>query len=189
MANTGYKQATIAYKTTPDGRPVDVDGRLTSVSGKRQAIALLIGRPNPNPTLYEVQFYFNPNQTIQGRPTITYDVTSCPIGYISVTPTFVILEPSAPSATFTLESTAGWYLESYPPGIAEIDYTQGGAGIYEIRLVRTDLLGQGPFTFVNMLTLEKSTLWVSNVVSKPWVLDNGIWNMFGFWYDNGIWNF
>lgn len=189
MANTGYKQATIAYKTTPDGRPVDVDGRLTSVSGKRQAIALLIGRSNPNPALYEVEFYFNPSQTIQGQPTITYDVSACPVGYIRVMPTSLILDPANPSSTFELESTATWYLESYPNAIATIDYTNGSAGTYNITITKTNTVGQGPFIFKNIATNQTAVLWVSNVLSRPWVLDTGTWNMLGFWYDNGIWQF
>jgi len=189
MANTGYKQATIAYKTSPDGRPLDVDGRLTSVSGKRQAIALLIGRSNPNPTLYEVQFYFNIGQTIQGVPTKTYDILTCPVGYISLSPQSIILDSTNPSASFTLESTAAWYLESYPPGIAEIDYVNGSAGTYLITLNKTNTVGQGAYIFRNLATNETAVLWVSNVLNRPWVLDTGTWNMLGFWYDNETWNF
>lgn len=131
MANTGYKQATIAYKTTPDGRPVDVDGRLTSVSGKRQAIALLIGRSNPNPTLYEVQFYFNAGGNAGGNSTVMYDVSYCPVGYISITPSSVILEPGNLSGVFTLESTGDWFLVSSPNGF-NVDYQNGSAGVYDI---------------------------------------------------------
>lgn len=84
MANTGYKQATIAYKvSTADGSPVDINGSLISVSGRRQAIALLTGYTNPDETLYEVEQTFSAGDSISGNSTRNYDTDSCPITVIS----------------------------------------------------------------------------------------------------------
>lgn len=79
--NTGYKQAVIAYKYDKQtGWPVDVDGRRTSESGKRQAILLLEGWANPNPTLYEVQAYFPESAVIDGQNTSVWAPEDCPEG-------------------------------------------------------------------------------------------------------------
>jgi len=107
MANTGIKQATVAYKVSrPDGIPLDTNGNPVSLSGKRQAIALLENFPNPNPALYEVETYFTAGGSIAGNPTQTFDTDTCPIG-----------------------------------------------------------------------------------ITPPWVLDTGLWNMSGYWFNTGIWNF
>lgn len=188
MANTGYKQATIAFKVSkPEGLPLDIDGELTSVSGRRQAIALLTGTINPNPALYEVELYFIQGAPVQGAPTTAYDATTCPVGYIAVNPSFVTLLDDP--VTFTLESSGAWILESFPPGIATIDYTSGGAGIFTITLTKTATLGQGPYVFKALGTNQTAEIWVANVDATPWLLDTGEWNMLGFWFDNGIWNF
>lgn len=80
MANTGYKQATVAYKVSkPGGEPLDIDGELISVSGKKQAIAVLQGYTNPDPNKYEIERYFDVREMIAGRETVIYDSTSCPI--------------------------------------------------------------------------------------------------------------
>jgi len=68
-----------------------------------------------------------------------------------------------------------------------IDYNSGSAGTYEITITRTDNVGQGYFIFRNEATLETATIYVINVITKPWVLDTGTWNNLGFWYNNGIW--
>ena len=81
MSNTGYKAATIAYKTDTEGRALDVNGQLCSVSGNKQAIALRQGFVNPNTSLYEVEKYFT--DTLDGEPTKTVDLDVCPIGELS----------------------------------------------------------------------------------------------------------
>ena len=79
MANTGYIQATIAYKVSrPGGLPLDIDGNLTSQSGRKQAIALMKNFLNPDPNRYEVETYFEKGQPISGNPTIVYDAEACP---------------------------------------------------------------------------------------------------------------
>ena len=189
MANTGYKQAVIAYKVSkPNGEPLDVNGQLTSVSGRKQAIALLEGHVNPDPTKYEVEFYYTKDGTVTGNPTITYDVLSCPVGYIRVSPSRLILEEPAVSATFTLESSSSWRLISGPTNFINIDYTAGGAGSYTITAKGVSI-GQGYFIFQNVATLQTATIFIANVSGRPWILENGTWDMLGFWYDDGIWNY
>lgn len=78
MSNTGYKKATIAYKTDTEGRALDINGQLCSVSGLRQAIALRQGFYNPSPALYEVEAYFTAG--VGGQPTESVDLVACPIG-------------------------------------------------------------------------------------------------------------
>lgn len=189
MANTGNKQAIIAYKVSkPGGEPLDIDGNLTRISGKKQAIALLTGHVNPNPNRYEVEFYYSKNGAVSGNPTITRDVVSCPVGYIRVTPNRIVLDPATPIIKITLESSSTWRLIQQQ-NTAAVDYASGAAGTYEITITRTDNVGQNYFIFRNEATLEMATLYVINVISKPWVLDTGTWNMLGFWYNNGIWKY
>lgn len=83
MANTGYNQAKVAYKTSPiNGEPLDVNGEPTNISGLRQAIAVLNGFVNPDPTQYEIEFYFEPSGDIDGEQSITLDASACPIGQV-----------------------------------------------------------------------------------------------------------
>lgn len=189
MANTGYKQAIIAYKVSkPSGEPLDVNGQLVRDSGRKQAIALLTGHVNPDPSKYETEFYYDKDGIISGNPTIKYDVTSCPVGYIRVNPTRLILEEPSVSATFILESFNDWRLISGPINYISLDYTAGNAGQYIIKAMGITI-GDGYFIFQNVATLQTATLYVANVSGRPWVLENGKWNRLGFWYGNGIWKY
>lgn len=189
MANTGYKQATIAYKVSkPGGEPLDVNGQLTSVSGRKQAIALLQGHINPDTSKYEVEYYYDKDGTITGNPTITYDIQSCPIGYIRVNPVRLILEYPTVSASFVLESSNTWRLIGGPTEHISIDYTAGSAGVYTISVSGISY-GGGYFIFRNEATLQTATIYIVFVSGRPWVLEEGTWNMLGFWYNNGIWNY
>lgn len=187
--NTGYKQAVIAYKVSkPTGEALDVNGQLVSASGRKQAIALLEGHVNPNPSKYEVEFYYNKNGIVTGNPTISLDVQSCPIGYIRVNPARLILEEPAVSATFILECSNDWWLISGPTNYMGLDYPAGSAGQYNIRVTGI-AIGDGYFTFQNIATLQTATLYVANVSGRPWILETGYWNNLGFWYADGIWNY
>ncbi|MCC8089103.1 MAG: hypothetical protein LIO79_07560 [Rikenellaceae bacterium] len=189
MANSGYKQATIAYKVSkPGGHPLDVEGKLCSKSGRKQAILLLVGYTNPDTTKYEVQGYFSHQEIVTGNPTVSYDAVYCPIGFIRLSLNRIILEPTIPVQTVSLFSSANWRLVS-SSDIADIDFTQGTAGVYQIKITRTENLGEDYFIFRNEVTLQEAALYIVNVNSRVWVLDTGFWNNTGFWYDNGIWNF
>lgn len=189
MANSGYKQAVIAYKVSkPDGEPLDINGNLTRITGRKQAIALLSGYVNPDPSKYEVEFYYSKNGVITGNPSITYDVQSCPVGYLRVSPTRIILDPDNLTALITLESSNRWVLLSGPTNYVTLDFTAGSAGIYNIE-AKGVTFGGGTFIFKNTVTLQEAAVYILYVAEKPWILDTGYWNNLGFWYDNGIWKF
>jgi hypothetical protein len=189
MANTGYKQAIIAYKVSkPGGEPLDVNGLLTSVSGRKQAIALLTGHVNPGPSKYEVEFYYNKDGTISGNPTITYDVEACPVGYIRITPTRIILEAPTLESAFVLESSSSWRVIGGPTNYVTLSLTAGGAGRYIIT-AEGITVGGGYYVFENVATLQRTTLYVAYVSGRPWVLETGYWNNLGFWYADGIWKY
>lgn len=191
MANTGMKQATVAYKVSrPGGIPLDIDGVPISVSGKRQAIRLLSGGyANPNPSLYEVEGYFGTGDVLTGNPTQIYDPTACPVGYIKITPASVVLSPAAVTGVFMLESLNPWVFVS-GPNIATVSPTSGANGIYTITATRTANLGQGTFIFRDPLTGLTASIYIVNA-SDPniWILQSGTWNMLGFWLENGVWNY
>ena len=188
MANTGILQATIAYKTSTDGQPVDVDGVLTSISGKRQAIALLTGRTNPNPSAYEVEFYFNPKDIIGGESTATTDVLTCPVHFLRADKIRVLLTPSNPSQTITIFSSASWVSQVHP--IANLTPSTGQQGATVLTLTRTSTLGAEYFTFVNSASGQELKVYVINVENlDEWILTNGTWNALGFWKNNGVWNY
>lgn len=186
-ANTGYKQATIAYKVSkPGGLPLDRGGLLVSVSGEKQAIALLTGYPNPDASKYEVERYFNASEAVSGNSSVARDAVGCPIGYITLSTDRIVLDHPAVSAPFTLESSHNWRLISGPPGLISLDYTAGSAGSYAITARGIDV-GQDYFTFQNTVTAQTAQVYIINVAGRPWILTDLIWNMLGFWYDDGIW--
>lgn len=188
MAETGYRQAIIAYKVSrPGGEPLDVNGELTRISKRKQAIALLKGYANPDPAKYEVEFYYNRRGIITGNPTAVYDIGACPAGYIRLTPSRIVLETSA-SASFVLESSGAWKLVSGPTDLIDIGLREGGPGRFEIP-VRGSSQGDGYFVFRNEATGQTASLYVTYVSQRVWVLETGRWNMKGFWFDNGVWNY
>jgi len=78
--NTGYQQAIIAKKISiPGGYPLDINGELTSESGRLQAILLLEGHSNPDTTKYEIEGTFPQGATVDGKNTKKYDTGKCPI--------------------------------------------------------------------------------------------------------------
>lgn len=94
MTNTGLKQASIALGVSvPFGLPVDINGELTSKSGRKQAIFLLIGYSNPNPAAYEVAGYFNKGDVLDGNPTV--EAGDCPAGFIFAFPKTILLSNGA----------------------------------------------------------------------------------------------
>jgi len=188
MANNGIKQATIAYRVEKDtGLPLDVNGELTSISGKKQAIALLVGKTNPNTALYEVQFYFAKSAEIDGEPTSTYDLKTCPVGAISIVPTSLLVEISAPSATFTINSTHPWALISGPTGFVTFSQNNGPRGDTVVTVTRTTTQGDGYYIFRNLTTNQTATIYILNVDVKEWILATGLWKNLGIWQNTGLW--
>lgn len=189
MANTGYAQATIAYKVSRfNGAPLDVNGVPTSVSGRRQAIALLTGATNPDPAMYEVERYFGPRENITGNPTLTQSEDCAPAGLFTVTPSTLLLGPDNPQDVITVTSPSDWYIQAVPPFVS-FSTTSGGAGVTVITASATATEGLGYVTFVNAATGETAQVYISNFAVRDWILDTGNWNMAGFWYDNEVWNF
>lgn len=188
MANNGYKQATIAYKVSPEGLPVDIDGKLTSVSGKRQAIALLEGRANPDPLKYEVEIYFKPRQNIEGAPTVTPDVSDCPVYFIRAYSNRVVLTPDASYGEITIFSSNAWALTGATTN-AQITPTTGAEGATVISFKKVGDESIQVATFTNTTSGQTVDITVINVNSIMWILEDGSWNDLGFWLMDGIWNY
>lgn len=189
MPNNGLKQATIMYKVSnPGGVPLDLFGTPVSISGLKQAIALLNGRTNPNPSQYDVEFYFNEGDNVLGNVTQIYDPTSCPISFMNITPAQIILHLGAVTQYATIFSTNTWQLVSGSPNIATVSPTTGSNGSTSISFTRTATLGQRYYVFKDSLTNQTVQVYVINV-SDPdaWILGTGIWDNLAFWKMNGIW--
>lgn len=196
MAQTGNLQADIAYKTrNTDGAPLDINGIPTSESGLRQAIALLVGTANPDPTLYEVEFYFMAGDVLTGNPTTEYDPAQCSTGFISALPNRLVFDNTNLSRTLTITSSGAWIIATTDASIAGVftfSQTSGTAGGTDIVATTTALSaqGQGYITFKNTVTGQSAAVYFIHVIdSTVWILQTGTWNMLGFWFDNGIWNY
>lgn len=187
MANTGILQATIAYKTSTDGLPVDVDGVLTSISGKRQAIALLEGTANPDPLFYEVELYFSAGGLVGGNPTASANPDACPVYYIRVSVERILLTPDHLTEEITVFSSNPWTLT--PGGNAEVSPVSGGVGATVVLFKKNDTTGDEWHDFTNTTSGQVVKVRVINVNSRDWILEAGSWNNLGFWYNNGIWNY
>lgn len=189
MANTGFIQATIAYKVArPSGEPLDINGKPISETGRRQAIYLLLGTDNPNPLLFEVEGYFPPNALIYGAPTAEFDPAKCPTGLIFVTPDRVLLEPNGAPVNLTLFSSGAWELVSGQPFVS-VAPVSGGTGYDTIILTPNALEGQGAITFKNTVSGDEAQVYVISVVDPSvWILATGYWNNLGFWFDGELWN-
>lgn len=181
------QQATRAYKESLDGEPLDIDGRLISESEKRQAIALIYGAVNPNPTLYEVQLYYYEGAAIFGVPTVQINFNACPITSLYIYPTRIILTAANPTASVVVSSTSDWHVVN-PPIFSTFDILGSTAGTSTIQVTRTETLGQEDIEITNGAKTVK--LRIINVENTDgWILETGYWDNLAFWKDNGIWNF
>jgi hypothetical protein len=186
--NTGAKQSTIAYKVAPNGQPVDINGQLISVSGRKQAIALMIGILNPNPDIYEVEYYFNPGEFINGTPSTTIDLYNCPISIFNVAPNIIYLYPGVPSKTVEVTSNMGWDIVG-TIAYASADPSTGGLGTTTVTITRTATLGEGDIIFRDIQTGETKKLRVLNTDADGWILATGFWNNARVWTATGLWNY
>lgn len=183
---TGFQQAVIVYRVDLEGNPLDTDGRLISETGNKQAIGLLDGYPNPNPALYEVQFYFTPEDSVDGVPTVIY-TDNCATGYIFTTPPgTVALTTAQPSAPITVTSSGPWTADS--PAFVNLSRYTGPRGDTVVTLTKTATEGQGNLTFTNTQTGQTATVYVLNTANSIWILASGVWNDAGVWDDTAIWN-
>lgn len=185
--NTGNKQAVIAYKVTPNGQPVDVDGQLTSVSGKRQAIALLQGQANPNVLLYEVEYYYGPRGLVNGTPTTEVDLAYCPVSIFVVDQNYLILHPGNIDDVINIFATFGWALVA-PVNFATVTPNTGAANSpTSVVVARTATLGQGYIDFRDLSSNEIKRVYVINTDALGWILETGFWNDLRFWDAVGPW--
>lgn len=190
MANSGYKQAAIAYKVdAATGEPLDIDGNRTAVSGKKQAILLLAGRSNPDAGLYEVQGYFSAGQVLAGTPTKAWDPENCPTGTISVDPARVVVLPSSEPFQIIVFSSGPWSLDATNP-LAAFSQTSGPAGFNYITVTPSATEGQHNYYFKNLDTNNSATFeFIISANPDLWILADGTWNNAGFWFDDGLWNY
>lgn len=188
MANTGYKQATIAYKVdAATGAPLDINGQRTSESGRKQAIRLLTGYSNPDPSQYEIEAYFSAGATLKGRPTKIYDVFACPTGYIFVTPSDVTLTDAQPSVTLSVNSSLPWSVVLNSAGVT-VTPSSGLAGVSVVTLERTGASeADGVVRFSHIAASADVT--VLNVAAERWILASGYWDDLGVWMSGETWNF
>lgn len=190
MANTGFKQAGIAYKVdATTGEPLDIDGNRTADSGKRQAIVLLQGRVNPDPLKFEVQGYFTKGELLDGKPTKIWDPASCPRGTMFVSPARVVAAPSSAPFEIILFSEGAWVLQN-PNPLASFSQTSGVSGYSYITVTPSSAEGQVDFIFRNLSIVSTATfrLILTND-QNLWILADGTWNMGGFWINTETWNF
>lgn len=186
MAHTGLNQAVIVYKVDENGNALDVNGALISESGRLQAIALLMFTANPDPTKYEVELYFNPEDSIDGTPTVEFSA-NCAAGYIFIFPAAVTVTTAAPTNTALIASSGPW--TAPVPNFVTLNRYAGPRGETVIIITRTATVGQETVIFTNTLTGQTAALYVVNVNTVVWILADHTWNFLGFWQDTGIWNF
>ncbi len=186
--NTGNKQATIAYKISASGQPVDIYGKPISDSGRKQAIALMVGQTNPNPTLYEIEMYFAPGDLVNGEPTTTTDIGDCPISIFSINPGDIVLHPGNPDDAVSIYSTYGWHLIGSYAYVTAAPST-AGSGYTDVLLTRTTTLGQGLVQFQDDATGEIKSVYVINTDALGWILETGFWQNLRFWDASGVWNY
>lgn len=188
MIQTGIKQATIAYRVSAQtGEPLDVNGDLISASGLRQAIALLTGTANPNPSLYEVMTYFNADALLDGEPT-TQPSADCPAATFNVSPLSVTLTDETLTADISVESSGAWSIVGSVPSGVTLSQTSG-TGSATITATRTGVLGVG--TLLLKSNTINATVGVSilNLESASWILTTGFWRDYKIWKNDGLWKF
>ncbi|MDR1809922.1 MAG: hypothetical protein LBR34_05915 [Prevotella sp.] len=186
---TGYRLANYAVKETKDGQAIDINGRLCSRTGRKQAIYLLKGTTNPNSNNYEIAGeYSSDAKEIGGVSIVVRDIEQCTPYYansISATSRQLIFENES-SISVTLTSLHQWQLVA-PSNIATCLPTEGKAGRTTLVFNKTDIEGIFDFRFRNLITQQTVTLNVINQENAEWVLKNGAWNENGLWLLSGIW--
>lgn len=189
IMNTGIKQAVIAYKVTPNGQPVDVDGQLTSVSGKRQAIALLQGQANPNPTLYDIELFYGTRGTVLGEPTTEVDLEYCPVSIFTIDSEYIVLHPGNVDDVVNIFASSGWTLQGSATFATVTPATGAAYVVTPATIARTATLGQGFLDFRDNATGVVKRVYVVNTDALGWVLETGAWNDLRFWEAAGVWNY
>lgn len=191
--NNGILQATVAYKESYDGTPLDVNGRPTYETGRKQAIALLEGIANPNPSLYEIELYFDEGGFILGTPTSKVDFESCPVGNFTFSKNYIVLTPDNPQDTINIFSTYGWDCmpgQPFDTWVTVSPILGSGNILTPVTFITNGgNYGQGKIYFKERATGQIKYVYVVNTDALGWVLENGFWNNLRFWQYNGIWNY
>lgn len=177
-------QSTILYKVSdPGDLPLDRNGVPVSVSGGRQAIAILEGYYNPNPALFEVVGTFNASGMFDGVKTFKLD-PSCEAGFIKVEPARVDVS-DGPRSVFVISGSA-WTVQNV--NLAGFSPSQGEAGGFQVEVSPGTQTGQGWVTFTNQGG-GTARVYVINLPGALWILEDGTWNNDGKWTPDGIWNY
>ncbi len=193
---TGFEIARYALKTSPEGEPVDKNGKLCSESSKPQAIFLLNGLKKPYGS-FEVEGYYNENdKQLNGYPIIRYNPQKCKSaneGFITLSINQIIFEEAdTEPVDITLTANRNWELIPPLQEIALCTLRQGGVGEFKITITKTGLKGNANFIF-RTTDNQKVILNIINCINAPeWVLkknDENInsWNQNGFWLNNKTW--
>jgi len=167
----------------PGDLPLDRNGVPVSVSGGRQAIALLEGTPNPNEALYDVVGYFALASMFNGVKTFRLD-PSCEVGILRVEPSRVDI--SGGPQTLNLVSGSAWSVA--PVTFAEFSPGSGDPGGHRIEVTPGAQTGQGWATFTNSEG-KTARVYVIYLPGALWILEDGTWNNDGKWVPGGIWNY
>ena len=186
--NNGQLQARIAYKVSPSGEPIDINGQLTSISGKKQAIAVMQGVPNPNPALYEIELTFIAGQFIAGTPTTYVNFSACPVSIFTIDANTLVLHPGNIDEVVNIYASFGWqFVGPFP--YATANPSTGGNANTAVTIARTSTLGQGYMNFRDNTTGEVKSIYVVNTDALGWILETRIWNNLRFWSSTGVWNY
>jgi hypothetical protein len=186
---TGYKLANYAVKETRNGQALDVNGKLCSRSGRKQAIYLLERTSNPNSDKYEIEDeYSSDAKDIEGISIIARDIEQCaPYFADSITiPLRQLIFDDESNVTVMLTSLHQWQLTA-SSNIAACLPVQGKAGRTALVFSKTNSEGIANYRFKNQVTQQTVTLNIINKENVEWVLKNGEWNENGVWLLSGVW--
>lgn len=89
-------------------------------------------------------------------------------------------------AFITLESSSRWKIIGGSTAYVSFDKTNGLGGFYQIKITG-QAEGYSSYVFENA-TGERASVFIINTSKTNWILDSGMWDMLGIWYDGGIWN-
>lgn len=178
--NTGTFQYRYMLKVSAiNGGALDVNNVLCSVSKKQQAVLVL--QDSPIIAGYEIEGYYIKGATVGGVPTFEFNPVVCPIKIddsISISETQIFIEIGG-TKNVDLVSSSPWKVDNPNSSIASLNFLNGFAGTYPIRVTG---ISNGVYNFdiFNMETNERVSLSVV-VGSIEWVFKNGTWNVNGYW--------
>lgn len=185
---TGYSQAAVVYRVrASDGAPVGLDGKPISETGNKQAIAILAGRTNPDPSKYVVQMFYAPEAILEGVPTVQLS-DDCATGYIFLSEARVVFFAGGAAQLVNVTSSDPWDILS-DAGLVTVTPNTGPQDVTQVSVAPiADTYGEGDVIFRNITTGQTVRLHVISAEDDVWILEDGTWNALGFWHGDGIWN-